>query len=238
MLEVKGVHSFYGGAHVLHGTSLRVPDGKVIALLGRNGMGKTTLMRSITGTAPPVVKEGSITYRGEELVGLAPHRITAKGLALVPQGRRIFPSLTVAENLTMAQRPAPDGGQDRIHWDLDRVYELYPRLKERKGHFGSQLSGGERQMLAIGRALMINPSLMLMDEPSEGLAPILVQHLRDQLLALKEAGLSIFLVEQNLGLALAAADEIYLMESGEIVYHGTPEELAADDPAKHMYLGV
>lgn len=238
MLEIHEVHSFYGGAHVLHGASLRVPDGTVVALLGRNGMGKTTLIRSIMGTQPPAVKGGSITYRGEELTGLEPHQVTGKGLGLVPQGRRIFPSLTVLENLTMAQRGPRNGESDHIDWDLPRIYELFPRLEERLGHYGDQLSGGERQMLAIGRALMINPTLLLMDEPSEGLAPILVQHLRDQLLALKASGLPIFLVEQNLGLALAVADEIYIMESGEIVYHGTPAMLTEDDATKQRYLGV
>lgn len=238
MLEVKGIHSFYGGAHVLHGTSLTVPQGRVVALLGRNGMGKTTLVRSIMGTHPPVVKRGSITYEGQELVGRKPHDIAARGLGLVPQGRRIFPSLTVVENLTMAGRPSEENGDKRIVWDLDRIYELFPRLSERTKHFGDQLSGGERQMLAIARALMTNPKLLLMDEPSEGLAPLLVQDLRDQILELKASGLPILLVEQNLGLALAVADEVYIMERGEIVYHDTPDKLADDEEVKRTYLGV
>lgn len=238
MLEIEDVHSYYGGAHVLHGVSLTVPDSAVVALLGRNGMGKTTLMRSIMGTSPPTVRNGSIRYQGEELVGKTPFRIAALGLGLVPQGRRIFPSLTVVENLTMASRPPAKTSNGKIVWDLDRVYELFPRLAERKKHFGSQLSGGELQMLAIARALMTNPDLLLMDEPSEGLAPLLVQHLRDQILKLKASGLPIFLVEQNLGLALAVADEVYLMESGQIVYRSQPEELAANEEIKHEYLGV
>lgn len=238
MLEIEGVHSYYGGAHVLHGVSLSVPDGTVVALLGRNGMGKTTLMRSIMATTPPVVREGSIRYQGQELVGQSPHQIASLGLGLVPQGRRIFRSLTVVENLTMASRPPSKAGNGKIVWDLDRVYKLFPRLAERKKHFGSQLSGGELQMLAIARALMTNPELLLMDEPSEGLAPLLVQSLRDVIIELKASGLPIFLVEQNLGLALAAADEVYIVEGGRIVYQGQPEDLAANEEVKHRYLGV
>ncbi|RME50260.1 MAG: ABC transporter ATP-binding protein [Caldilineae bacterium] len=238
MLEIENIHSYYGGAHVLHGVSLVVPDNAVIALLGRNGMGKTTLLRSVMGTTPPHVREGSIRYRGEELVGKPPFQIASLGLGLVPQGRRIFPSLTVLENLTMASRPPAKTQNGSIVWDLERVYNLFPRLAERKKHFGNQLSGGELQMLAIGRALMTNPSLLLMDEPSEGLAPLLVQQLRDQLLELKAAGLPMLLVEQNLGMALAVADEVYIMESGKIVYHGKPEELEAAEDIKYRYLGV
>lgn len=238
MLEIEDVHSYYGGAHVLHGVSLSVPDGTAVVLLGRNGMGKTTLMRSIMGATPPTVQKGSIRYQRQELVGQSPFQIASKGLALVPQGRRIFSSLTVVENLTMASRPPTHTGNGKIVWDLDRVYELFPRLAERTKHWGNQLSGGELQMLAIARALMTNPDLLLMDEPSEGLAPLLVQHLRDQILKLKASGLSIFLVEQNLGLALAVADEVYLIESGQIVYHGQPANLNANQEIKHKYLGV
>lgn len=238
MLEVENVHSFYGGAHVLYGVSLKVPDSVVVALLGRNGMGKTTLIRSIMATTPPVVKEGSIQFKGQELIGKTPHQIANLGLGLVPQGRRVFPSLTVVENLTMASRPPTKTGNGQAAWDLERVYQLFPRLAERTKHFGDQLSGGERQMLAIARALMINPELLLMDEPSEGLAPVLVQLLRDQILELKKVGLSILLVEQNLGLALAVADEVYVMERGQIVYHGGPKELDANEEVKHKYLGV
>lgn len=238
MLEIQNVHSYYGAAHVLHGVSLTVPDATVVALLGRNGMGKTTLMRSIMGTTPPSVQEGSIRYQGEELVGKEPHQIASLGLGLVPQGRRIFPSLTVVENLTMASHPPTEDGNGKFVWNLERVYELFPRLAERKKHWGNQLSGGELQMLAIARALMTNPDLLLMDEPSEGLAPLLVQLLRDRIRELKAAGLPIFLVEQNLGLALAVADEVYIIESGQIVYHGQPQELDASEEIKHKYLGV
>jgi branched-chain amino acid transport system ATP-binding protein len=238
MLELENVHSFYGGAHVLQGVSLKVPESTVVALLGRNGMGKTTLIRSIMATAPPVVREGSIRFNGEELVGQNSHQIASLGLGLVPQGRRVFPSLTVVENLTMASRPVAKTDNGQVGWDLERIFDLFPRLAERTDHFGDQLSGGERQMLAIARALMINPELLLMDEPSEGLAPLLVQILRDQILELKKVGLSILLVEQNLGLALAVADEVYVMEQGQIVYHGSPKELGANQEVKHKYLGV
>jgi len=238
MLEVRNVHSYYGRAHVLQGVSLKVPAGTLVALLGRNGMGKTTLIRSIMGTMPPVVHQGSIHYQGEDLVGKSPHQIAGQGLGLVPQGRRIFPSLSVVENLTVASRPPRQSGNGHTTWNLDQVFELFPRLAERQNHGGNQLSGGERQMLAIARALMTNPDLLLMDEPSEGLAPLLVQQLRDQLRALKTSGLSIFLVEQNLGLALAVADEVYILDRGQVVYHGKPGELETDEETKHNYLGV
>jgi len=238
MLELRNVHSYYGRAHVLQGVSIDVPAGTLVALLGRNGMGKTTLIRSIMGTTPPVVREGNIFYRGEDLVGKSPHQIAGRGIGLVPQGRRIFPSLSVLENLTIASRPPRTSASSRVVWDVDRVYELFPRLEERRNHGGNQLSGGERQMLAIARALMTNPDLLLMDEPSEGLAPIMVQQVREQLETLREAGLSIFLVEQNLGLALAVADEVYILERGQVVYRGKPDALAADEEAKHKYLGV
>lgn len=238
MLEVRDVHSYYGRAHVLQGMSLRVADGTLVALLGRNGMGKTTLIRSIMGLTPPVVRQGSIRYQGEELVGKSTHDIAARGLGLVPQGRRVFPSLSVLEHLAIASRPPRQSGDGHVTWDLDRVFELFPRLAERQGHGGNQLSGGERQMLAIARALMTNPDLLLMDEPSEGLAPLLVQQLREQLQALKASGLSIFLVEQNLGLALAVADEVYILDRGHVVYHGQPDELDADHEVKRKYLGV
>ena len=240
MLEVENVHSYYGGAHVLQGVSCTVPEGTVVAFLGRNGMGKTTLIRSIMGMTPPTVKSGSTRYRGQELVGRQSYQIASLGLGLVPQGRQIFRSLTVVENLTMASRAPVSSEHEngKMAWDLDRVYELFPNLAERKKNRGSQLSGGELQMLAIARALMINPDMLLMDEPSEGLAPLLVQQLQSQIPELKASGLSIFLVEQNLGLALAVADEVYIMASGKIVYTGHPDELAADEEVKHKYLGV
>ena len=238
MLEVRDIHSYYGLAHVLQGVSLAVPAKTVVALLGRNGMGKTTLIRSIMGLSPPVVRSGSVVFRGEELRGKAANAIARKGLGLVPQGRRLFPSLTVQEHLTMVQRPPSGDGAGRVCWDLPRIYELFPRLAERKNHRGGQLSGGERQMLAIARALMTNPDLLLMDEPSEGLAPLLVQRLREELTELKTSGLSILLVEQNVRLALAVADHVHIIERGRIVYQGRPAELQAERAIMQKYLGV
>ena len=239
VLEVEGLHSYYGLAHILDGVTLRVPENRLIALLGRNGMGKTTLIRSLMGMAPPDVRAGSITYLGRELVGLAPHQIAQLGVALVPQGRRVFRSLTVVENLTMAARDSTLAGRPREdHWDLERVFRVFPRLEERRRNRAAALSGGEQQMLAIGRALMTNPILLLMDEPSEGLAPLLVQQLGQQLLELKATSLSILLVEQNLGLALKLADEVYVLEKGRIVHQSTPAELEADEDAKRRFLGV
>jgi branched-chain amino acid transport system ATP-binding protein len=235
MLEVRDLHSYYAASHILQGVELSVPEGTAVGLLGRNGMGKTTLVRSIMGTRPPTVQSGSILFEGEELVGRAPYRIAQLGLGLVPQGRRVFPSLSVAENLTIAAR-TPDNGDSQ--WDLESVGRLFPRLEERRAQRAGQLSGGERQMLAIGRALMTNPKLVLMDEPSEGLAPRLVQQLRDHLLALKGSGVSILLVEQNLGLALAVADRIYIISRGKIVYEGSPAQLESDEEAKRLHLGV
>lgn len=243
MFEAENVHSYYGGAHVLQGVSLRVPDSSLVALLGRNGVGKTSFIRSTIGITPPSVRAGRIRYQGTELLGKAPYRIAQLGVGLVPQGRRIFRSLTVVENLTMAARKGPDKGKqgkatNGTTWDLESVFEVFPRLAERKQNRGNELSGGEQQMLAIARALMTNPTLLLMDEPSEGLAPVIVQQLRDQLLRLKEQGQSMLLVEQQLGLALAVADDVYILDKGTVVYHGTPDALRASPEIMHRYLGV
>lgn len=238
MLQVEGLHSYYQASHVLQGVDLTVPSGTAVGLLGRNGMGKTTLVRSIMGLRPPTVGEGSIRFDGEELVGRTSYDIAQHGLGLIPQGRRVFPSLTVLENLTIAARPPLGDADGRTVWDLDGVFELFPRLDERQLQRAGQLSGGERQMLAIARALMTNPKLVLMDEPSEGLAPRLVQHLRDRLTALRGSGVSILLVEQNLGLALAVADRIFIISRGQIVYDGAPEDLRDDEEAKRHHLGV
>ncbi len=239
MFEAKNVHSYYGGAHVLQGVELRVPEGSLVALLGRNGVGKTSFIRSAVGMAPPTVRAGSICYRGQELLGKPSYHIATLGIGLVPQGRHIFRSLTVVENLTMAARKAASGAEpgDKA-WTLDRIWQVFPRLAERQRHRGGDLSGGEQQMLAIARALMTNPSLLLMDEPSEGLAPVIVQQLRDQMLLLKEDGLSMLLVEQQLGLALAVADEVYILDKGTVVYQGSPQELRSSPDTMHRYLGV
>ncbi|MBI3635977.1 MAG: ABC transporter ATP-binding protein [Candidatus Rokubacteria bacterium] len=229
MLDVADVHTYYGESHVLQGVSLTVGGSEVVTILGRNGMGKTTLIRSIVGFTPP--RRGAIAFRGEAVTGWAPYRIIDRGMALVPQGRRVFPSLSVRENLEVARR-----GDGR--WSIDRVYELFPRLRERARNRANKLSGGEQQMLAIGRALMSNPALLLMDEPTEGLAPILVREVGRVIGELKREGLSILLVEQNLALALGVADRAHILSRGKIVYSGTPAALAADEAVKSRYLGV
>ena len=233
MLEVRDLHSYYGDAHVIHGVSLNVGAGEVVAMLGRNGMGKTTVIRSIMGLAPPRVGSGTVTWHGTNLVGLRPHVIASRKIAIVPQGRRLFPSLTVTEHLTMIK-----GARAKSGWTLDRVFGIFPRLGERRHHRGNQLSGGERQMLAIGRALMIDPELILMDEPSEGLAPVMVQHLENIVLDLKKEGLSILLVEQNLYSALAVADRIYILETGKVVHEGNAKELSKQTDLLAKHLGV
>jgi branched-chain amino acid transport system ATP-binding protein len=232
MLEVRGLHSFYGGAHILHGVDIDVPDGRVVALLGRNGMGKTTLIRSIMGLPSVRVERGSVRYDGDELRGEPPHLIAQRRIGLVPQGRRLFPSLTVTEHLSML--PASHAST----WDKDRVFATFPRLAERRNHYGSQLSGGERQMLAVARALRLDPKLLLMDEPSEGLAPVLVQQLELIIADLSNTGISILLVEQNLYSALAVAQDVYILETGKVVYRGSPTQLRDDTESMHKFLGV
>ena len=233
MLEVRDIHSFYGDAHVLHGASLNVGKSEVLALLGRNGMGKTTLIRSIMNLSPPRVGEGEVIWKGQSIKGVAPHEIARRGIALVPQGRRLFPSLTVTEHLTVLK-----AANVREGWTVAKAFELFPRLGERRQHYGNQLSGGERQMLAVARALMIDPELILMDEPSEGLAPVMVQHLEAIIAELKQAGLSILLVEQNLYSALAVADRVSILETGRMVYEADAAAVAADPKALTRFLGV
>jgi branched-chain amino acid transport system ATP-binding protein len=228
MLDVAGLHTYYGDSHILHGVSLEVRPGEAVARLGRNGVGKTTLIRSVIGFTPP--RQGTIRYEGRDLQGLPPYRIARAGLALVPQGRRIFAPLTVAENLTLGAR--------RGAWTPARVHAIFPRLRERGAQSGGTLSGGEQQMLAIGRALLTNPRMLLLDEPSEGLAPMIVREIGRVLLRLKEAGLSILLVEQNVPLALRVADRVYVMSKGQIVYHGASSALDADEDVKRRFLGI
>jgi branched-chain amino acid transport system ATP-binding protein len=231
MLEVRDVHTYYGESHVLQGVSLEVPEGRVVALLGRNGVGKTTLIRSIIGFTP--LRRGSIRYRGVEIGALPSHRIARMGIGLIPQGRRVFPSLDVGEHLTVNARRGGDAG-----WTLERILGLFPRLRERLRNRGNALSGGEQQMLATGRALVGNPSLVLMDEPSEGLAPLMVRELGRMVSELRGDGTSILLVEQNLGFALDLADHVYVLSKGTIVHACAPAELMANDEVKSRYLGV
>ena len=232
MIEVSDLHTYRGPNDVLQGVNLRIEDGACTVLLGRNGMGKTTLVHTIMGMLRP--RSGRITLGDEELVGQQPFQIARRGIALIPQGRRIFPSLTVEENLALGARSR--AGDDA--WTMERVYGLFRNLAERKRHRGGQLSGGEQQMLAVGRALLANPSLLLMDEPSEGLAPVIIDRIGEILADLRRGGLSIFLVEQNYGLATALADTIYILSNGRVVWQGTPGELEASASVRETYLGV
>jgi branched-chain amino acid transport system ATP-binding protein len=231
MLEVRDVETYYGSSYVLQGVSLAVSDRTLVALLGRNGVGKTTLVRSITGLTPAA--SGSIVFDGVDITATPTHLITRMGVGLVPQGRLIFPTLTVEENLTIGVRSGRQG-----EWTLGRVYSLFPNLKARSRNRGNQLSGGELQMLAIGRALMTNPSLLLLDEPSEGLAPMLVRQVAETIRRLRSEGMSILLVEQNLHVALELADKVYIMTKGRVVYEGLPGELSRDEQTKEQELGI
>ncbi len=232
ILTLDSVHTYYGESHVLHGVSLKVQKGSVVALLGRNGMGKTTTIHSIIGITPP--RRGTIAYNGRDITGLQAYQIARAGIGFIPQGHRVFSSLSVEENLTVAAKPDRRGEG----WTLDDVYSLFPVLAQRRQFRGNLLSGGEQQMLAIGRALMTNPDLLLMDEPSEGLAPLTVQNLIAVINQLHEKGLSILLVEQNLPMAIAVADYVYILNKGEVVYAAEPSELSKNEAVLTAYLGV
>jgi len=234
LLSVRGIHTYYGDSYVLQGPSLEQREGSIVAILGRNGMGKTTLIRSVAGLTPP--REGEIRFRGASLRGRPPYAIAQGGIALVPQGRRIFRSLSVRENLLL-----PTSGLARPRagrWSLDSVLREFPQLAERINHSGGALSGGEQQMLAVGRALMANPHLILMDEPSEGLAPRLVQQVEGIMKSLREHGHAVLLVEQNFALAMSVADYVYVVASGRFVFEGPPAALAAAPDVLDQHLGV
>ncbi len=231
MLKIVDIHTYYGDSYILQGISLEVAKGTVVALLGRNGVGKTTLIRSIVGFTP--ARRGQILFNDRDITHMAAYKIVRMQIGLVPQGRRIFPSLTVTENLAIASR-----GTGVRSWNLEKIFTLFPRLKERVNNRGNQLSGGEQQMLAIARALISNPVFLLMDEPTEGLAPVLVREVGDVILRLKKEGLSIFLVEQNLSFARKFADYTHVMSKGKIVYSSTPAELWENREIKERYLGV
>ena len=229
MLRIEDIHTYYGDSYVLQGISLHVPQGSVVALLGRNGMGKTTLIHSVVGFTPP--RRGRVVFQGTDVTYLPDYKIALMGIGLVPQGRLIFPSLTVKENLLVGARGS--GG-----WNLEQVYDLFPRLEERQKHWGNRLSGGEQQMLAIGRALMTNPTLLLMDEPTEGLAPVLVQTVADVIHQIKNQDHTILLVEQNLQMALGVADTVHVLSRGRIVDSSSPAELWENEEVKRHYLGL
>jgi len=237
---VRRIHTYYGDSYVLQGLDLELAAGTIVAILGRNGMGKTTLIRSVSGLTPP--REGDVLFKGRSLRGRPAYAIAQDGMAIVPQGRRIFRSLTVRENLLLptsalaGRRAAAANGRRR--WDLAGVLAEFPQLAERIGHPGGALSGGEQQMLAIGRALMANPDLILMDEPSEGLAPRLVQQAGEIMKSLRTQGHAILLVEQNLALALEVADYLYVIASGQFVFRGTPAELGRATEVLDRHLGV
>jgi branched-chain amino acid transport system ATP-binding protein len=229
ILEVEDIHTYYGEAYVLQGLSLSLEQGQILGLLGRNGVGKTTLVNSIVGFNRP--RRGRIVFKGADITGLSSFQTIRNGMGLVPQGRRVFASLSVEENLKVAQ--AGNGA-----WSLARVYELFPRLEERRRQRAKTLSGGEQQMLAIARGLMTNPDCLIMDEPSEGLAPIVIQTVWEAVSKLKAQGLSILLVEQNAALALKLVDFVHVISKGQVVWSGAPRELWADDAVKSRYLGI
>jgi branched-chain amino acid transport system ATP-binding protein len=233
-LAIAGVDTFYGDSHVLHGVSLALQPGRLLGLLGRNGAGKTTCMSTIMGFLKP--RRGAISLFGEPVAGLAPDVIARKGICLVPQGRRMFRSLTVRENLMVAAQRHRHGGTSA--WSLDRVFETFPRLCERHAQVAGSLSGGEQQMLAIGRALMGNPRVLLMDEPSEGLAPQIVAEVGRTIARLKSEGHSIVLVEQNIKLTLELADDIVIINTGRVVFRGTADQLRLDDAIVSQHLGI
>jgi branched-chain amino acid transport system ATP-binding protein len=231
LLAVEDIYTAYGQSQVLFGVSLRVAAGECVALLGRNGVGKSTTMRSIMGLTPPA--RGRVLWKARDIRGRAPYQVARQGLGFVPEDRRIFSELSVWENLDVAARRGRPGG-----WTVERVYDLFPKLQELRDRQGGFLSGGEQQMLTIARTLMGNPELLLLDEPSEGLAPLVVEHLREQIARLKREGLTILLAEQNVEFSLDLADRVYVLEKGHVRYEGSTAEFRADDRIRQQYLAL
>ena len=231
MLEVKEIHTYYGTSHILFGISFDVKQGEAVCLLGRNGAGKTTTFRSIIGLTPP--KAGNIKFEGKEIIGRPPYRIAKLGIGYVPDTRRIFPDLTVRQNILVARREREGGA-----WNLETIYALFPKLKELDAHMGTQLSGGEQQMLTIARTLMTNPQLLLLDEPGEGLAPLVIEAMKEQLGEIKKFGTTMLICEHNVGLATALSNRAYVMDKGMIRYQGTIEELRKNEEVRKKYLMV
>ena len=233
LLDVKETHTYYGKSHILHGVSMEVEKGEIVTLLGRNGVGKSTILKSIMGLVTP--RNGSIQFKGQDIVGMKPHKICHLGVGYVPEDRRIFPKLTVRQNLQVGLKPKQKADNP---WTIDRVYEFFPQLGERDNQRGGNLSGGEQQMLTIGRTLMGNPEILLVDEPTEGLAPLLVEMVEKILRSTREEGISILLVEHAMDVALGLADRTYVMSKGEIVFHGTGEELRENTEVRKKYLEI
>jgi branched-chain amino acid transport system ATP-binding protein len=231
MLEVKEIHTYYGTSHILFGISFNVKEGEAVCLLGRNGAGKTTTFRSIIGLTPP--KKGSIKFRDKEIIGKPPYRIAKMGIGFVPDTRRIFPDLTVRQNIMVARRE-----KEKAVWNLETIYALFPKLRELDTHMGTQLSGGEQQMLTVARTLMTNPDLLLLDEPGEGLAPLVIQAMKEQLGEIKKLGITMLICEHNVGLATALSDRAYVMDKGAIHFQGTIEELRKNEEVRKKYLMV
>ncbi|MBE0574829.1 MAG: ABC transporter ATP-binding protein [Desulfuromonadales bacterium] len=232
MLEVKAINTYYGLSHILFDVSLSVHTGEIVCLLGRNGAGKSTTMKTIMGLTPP--KQGEIVFKGDRVTGLPAYQICRRGVGFVPDDRRVFADLTVGENLEISARPR----QGFDGWDKERVYNFFPALRALEGRRAGVLSGGEQQMLTIGRALITNPDLLLLDEPTEGLAPIIVEMLEEKILELKAGGLSVLLAEQNQNVALRLSDRAYIIDNGHIRYHGSIEDLRRDEAIRHKYLLV
>ena len=236
LLEVHEIHSYYEKSHILHGVSLKLEKGELVCLLGRNGVGKSTALKSVIGIVQP--REGSILFDGQELIGKEPYQISRMGIGFVPEDRRIFPSLTANENLLMGIKREKNEASSKQGWTIQKVYEAFPQLKERKNSKGAHLSGGEQQMLTVARTLMGNPELMLIDEPTEGLAPLIMKDVLNMLSAIRESGVAILMVEQNFKAAIKIADRFYIMSKGQVVFEGDGPTLLAAEDVRKQYLEV